>query len=473
MSVSSSWEFTKIVATIGPASDTVPLLEQLLQAGMNVARLNTKHGTTEWHAERIDRIREASKNTKKPVGVLLDLQGPEIRINLPDKKAFVVEEGEKVAFRSKFIPNDPKQVQVPANVIEALKVGNQISLEDGFCEFTITDHKGDYVLAQAESPFTVSDRKTMNIPGITIDMPALTADDLDKLDAAIKHPVDFIGLSFVRNAKDIEWLRKEMAKRKIEAQVIAKIETQAAIDNLDEIIEAAEGVMVARGDLAVETPMEQFPFWQKEIIRRCRVHGKPVITATQMLKSMVDHPRPTRAEVSDVANAVFDGTDAVMLSEESTIGKYPVRTVKIMRTIINYNNRHAQMKEFEKGMKSQTTAVTKMAMSLINDHLEDIDQVVVLTETGHTAQQLVRHRPSVPVLAVTDRERTVNLLALSYGIFPLYMEFPEGKIEKVSTIIENLKKSSQVKSGEKILVIHGNVFKQPGMTNTVSLIKVE
>lgn len=467
------WEYTKIVATIGPASDEIEKLEKLLVAGMNVARLNTKHGTTEWHAERIDRIRTASKNTGKPVGILLDLQGPEIRVDLPEKKSFPATEGEHIVFCSTRRDDQTKQVIIPENVVKNLEVGNEVSLEDGVCEFKIVEKHEDYIVAEAQGNFTVADRKTMNTPGVVIDMPSLIPTDMEKLDALHQHPVDFIALSFVRNKSDIQILREEMAKRHIEASVVAKIENQSAIDHLEEIIEVSDAVMVARGDLAVEIPMEELSFWQKEIIRKCRTYGKPVITATQMLKSMVESPRPTRAEVSDVSNAVFDGTDAVMLSEETTIGKYPVKTVKTMRKIVQFNESHTTLKEYEKGQKSRTMAVTKMAVHLLNDHIEHIDKALVLTETGFTAQQLTRHRPHVPVLAVTDSQQTANRMNLFFGVYPVFQNFPEGKIQEIQSVVGELHKKGYVSSGDQLLVVHGTNFKHPGQTNTVSVIEVE
>lgn len=470
---SKPWEYTKIVATIGPATDSVELLKELMEAGMNVARLNTKHGTTEWHAERIDRIRQASEAAAKPVGILLDLQGPEIRINTPEHAPFEMKKGDRVPFRAEFVPGETRQVQVPLEVVKNMKVGGEISTEDGFCEFVIVEAKPDYFVAESQHDFTVASRKTMNTPGVVIDMPSLIPADLEKLEMVKTHPVDFVALSFVRNKADIEILRQEMKKHGIEASVVAKIENEAALDNLDEVITASDAVMVARGDLAVEIPMEQLSYWQKDIIRRCRAAGKPVITATQMLKSMVDNPRPTRAEVSDVSNAVFDGTDAVMLSEETTVGKYPIKTVAIMRKIVQFNETHVQKKEYEKSLKNRTSAVTKMAVHLLNDKLEDIDRVVVLTETGTTAQQLTRHRTLIPVIAVTDRALTAREMNLLFGVQPVLLEFPEGEIESLKTILDVLKERNLIHSKETILMIHGTIYKRPGQTNTVSILELE
>lgn len=473
MKSTQSWEFTKIVATIGPASDTVEQLERLMLAGMNVARLNTKHGTSEWHAERIDRIRTASKNVGKPIAILLDLQGPEIRIDLKDKAPFDVKSGELVHFVSSYKEGLKNQIKIPQNVIESLDVSNLVSLEDGLCELEIVEKLANQLSAKAIGDFTCRDRKTMNTPGITIDMPSLIPPDLEKLDMVQKHPVEYIALSFVRNKTDIDILREELTKRKTDASIVAKIENQSAIDNLEEIVANSDAVMVARGDLGVEIPFEQLAFQQKEIIRLCRILGKPVITATQMLKSMVESPRPTRAEVCDVANAVYDGTDAVMLSEESAMGNYPLEAVTTMRKIVQFNGPKATPTQFKNELKTRTTAVTKMAMCLINDQIETVDKIIVLTETGFTAQQLTRHRPLVPVIVLTDRKETMLRSTLMFGVLPILHTFPDGKILDLEVLVNTLKKDRIVQKGQKVLVIHGTVYKTPGFTNTVAVLEVE
>lgn len=470
---SQSWEFTKIVATIGPASDQSETLEALMLAGMNVARLNTKHGTTEWHSERIKRIRDASTKVNKPIAILMDLQGPEIRVNLKNKEEFEVKEGQTIHLVAEFSDKLSRQVQIPRNVIESLNVGNKISFEDGSCEFEISEKLAQQLVARALHSCVCKDRKTMNTPGIVIDMSSLTEADLDKLDALKTNPVDYVALSFVRNKADIEILREELQKRNSDAAIVAKIENQAALDNLDEIIDVSDAVMVARGDLGVEIPMEELAYHQKEIIRRCRISGKPVITATQMLKSMVENARPTRAEVVDVANAVYDGTDAVMLSEESAMGKYPVEAVSIQRKIVNYNQPIAQVPKYKEAMKTRTTAVTKMAMSLIEDKIEIVDRVVVLTETGFTARQLVRHRPKTPVILVTDKKNTYLRSTLLFGVIPILFPFPDGEILDLKVLIDHLKEQRVVQKGQKLLIIHGTIYKSPGFTNTVTVIEVD
>ena len=364
-------KFTKNVATIGPVTETEEVIAKLIDAGMNVARFNTKHSTPAWHQERIARVRQVAKEKGVSVGILLDLQGPEIRINLPEEKPFALIEGETCVFTHDVDSQAAKKVLIPKNVVETLQVGNMVLLDDGFCELEVVAKEANALILKALSPCTVKHRKTMNIPGITIDMPSLVPADYEQLDGADKSDlIDFVGLSFVRNKQDIDFLREELKKRKIKAQIAAKIETQAALDNLDEIIEAADVVMVARGDLGVEVPYEELSYWQKNIITACRLAAKPVITATQMLKSMVDQPRPTRAEVSDVANAIYYGTSAIMLSGETAVGKHPIEAVEAMSKIametenhIDYKKRFSQY-QFEM-LQSQTHFRTQPLLQLL------------------------------------------------------------------------------------------------------------
>lgn len=465
-------KLTKIVATIGPATETEKTIEALIKAGMNVARFNTKHGTPEWHKQRIGRVRAVAKKLKVSVGILLDLQGPEVRINLPGERGFELREGEIAIFSSNDQRKDDKLILIPENVVETLHPGNLILLDDGLCEFEIVDKGKDYLKAKALGDFPVNHRKTMNTPGITIDMPSLIEADLVQLDNISDKDIDFVGLSFVRDEKDIKILRKELAKRRISADVIAKVENQAALDNLEEIIEASDAVMVARGDLAVEVPFEQLSFWQKMIITKCRFAGKPVITATQMLKSMVENPRPTRAEVSDIANAVYDGTSAVMLSEETTIGKFPVKAVETQAKIAQFNEQYVESRLEDWMDTSDPACVTHAGVYLLHHRAHEIDQVICLTETGATAKLLSRFRPKVPVTAITSNLKTYFRLSLLHGVTPKIMDFPEGRLESLEELVKHLKKEAVVKDGQTILLIYGSVWKKPGTTNSLSLVRV-
>ncbi|MCC6711302.1 MAG: pyruvate kinase [Candidatus Pacebacteria bacterium] len=464
---------TKIVATIGPATETEEIIGQLIDAGMNVARFNTKHGTPEWHRERVMRVRKVAEEKGLPVAVLLDLQGPEIRVNLRNGEAFEMKDGETAFFTANEEIKEAKAIFIPANVVETLQEGNFVLLDDGRCEFEIVKKTADHLEAKALGDFVVGHRKTMNTPGITIDMPSLIPADLVQLDGAKETGIDFVGLSFVRDSHDIQILRDELKKRGLEkASIVAKIENQAALDNLDEIIEVSDAVMVARGDLAVEVPFEQLAFWQKMIITKCRLAGKPVITATQMLKSMVDSPRPTRAEVSDVANAVYDSTDAVMLSEETTIGKFPVKAVATQAKIAAFNEEFEVSYLEEWVDENDSSLVTHAAVYLLQNE-EKIDSVVCLTETGNTANLISRFRPKVKVHALTSNQVTYRKLALNYGVEPHIVEFPGGKVEEPTAIVSMLKAKKMIETGETVLVVYGSIWKTPGLTNSLSIVHVE
>lgn len=463
-------KFTKNVATIGPATETEEILKELIETGMNVARFNTKHSSPEWHQERIKRVRKVAKEMGESVAVLLDLQGPEIRINLPEEKPFDLAKDETCIFTAKADYKADKKVIIPENVVKALQVGNIVLLDDGFCELEVVETKDDHLVLKALGNCTIKHRKTMNIPGITIDMPSLVEADYAQLDGAAKEDnVDFVGLSFVRNRADIIFLRKELEKRGIKAQIIAKIETQAALDNLEEIISESDAVMIARGDLGVEVPYEELVFWQREIINLCRMQGKSVIVATQMLGSMVKQPRPTRAEVSDVAHAIYDNTDAVMLSEETTIGDYPVKAVKTQATIAAFNEDFADNDLELLPLSDNTEIVTKAAINILEESEQDIAGIICLTGTGRTAKLLSRFRPHAPIIALTNNEDTYHTLAMAYGVVPVLME---GKDITMETALGHLKKNNFIEAGEKVILVHGRTL-TPGITDTLALVNVD
>lgn len=469
---------TKIVATIGPATESNEIIAQLIQAGMNVARFNTKHGTPEWHAERMLRVRTVSRELNTPVGILLDLQGPEIRITLPTGEPFAVSEGDTVVFTSQQDATDPRTPIIPQVVVDTLAVDNEISIDDGIGEFIIVEKTETTLTTKALGSFEVKQRKTLNTPGIIIDLPSLIPADIVQLDGANNDLVDFVGLSFVRNKADIEFLRNELNVRGLTAAIVAKIENQSAIDNFDEILEVADAIMVARGDLAVEVPFEELTHWQKEIIQKSREKGVPVITATQMLKSMVENPRPTRAEVSDVANAIYDGTDAVMLSEETTIGNYPVKAVKTQAKIASYNEQFAAPPTIKTKDDDASACITYAAVALLKfARLESnsvrIDKIVCFTETGRTARNIVKFRPNIPVHALTSNEQSYRKLSLSYGVTSHIIDLPENsKLEDSHHILGKIVELGIGTSGENILLLHGTFWKQAGLTNTVSILQV-
>jgi pyruvate kinase len=345
-------------------------------------------------------------------------------------------------------------------------------LEDGACDFTVVTKEDDSLTAEANVASQVNDRKTMNTPGTILEMPSLTQRDFAYLDHIDPQLIDFVGLSFVRNKRDIEILQAELDKRNCQAEIIAKIENQSAIDNIDSIIEAADAVMVARGDLGVEVPYQELIHWQKIIIAKCRTAARPVITATEMLQSMIENPRPTRAEVSDVAHAVYDGTDAVMLSGETTTGKYPVKSVATQATIAKFNEPFAKpmfehLPEFDSG-----SAISMSAISIHENSSVDISKIICLTETGKTARLISRFHPSIPVIALTSSDETVRKLVLSYGVTSHKVEIPSGTHLNLENITEICRQHQLVESGETILLVYGNDWQTPGFTNSLSLVTV-
>ncbi len=469
---------TKIVATIGPATENKKTMRDLINAGMNVARFNTKHGTVQWHQSRIQRMVEVAKEMNQPIGILLDLQGPEIRITLPTGKPFMVKIGDRVTFTANKKTSHPKTPIIPQIVIDTLEVGNDISIDDGIGEFEIIEKHSDSFIAVAKGNFKVGQRKTLNTPGIIIDLPSLIQTDFAQLDGADNNNIDFIGLSFVRNKQDIKDLRKEMAKRNLTADVVAKIENQSAIEKFDEILEEADAIMIARGDLAVEVPFEELAHWQKTLIYKSRIAGKPVITATQMLKSMVDNPRPTRAEVTDVANAIYDGTDAIMLSEETTIGKFPVKAVATQTKIASYNEKLTNIKPVSTNEFNKTAYIAHIIGSLLKISSQEnsklpIDKIICLTETGRTAKLISRFRPTVPIHALTSNKQTYKKLSLVFNVTPHTIRLAKNTIlENSEQLLNEFLETKIVKSNETILLIHGKFWRKAGLTNTLSILQI-
>lgn len=461
---------TKIVATIGPATEEKETIAQLIAAGMNIARFNTKHSEPEWHNDRLKRVHEVAQKMDAPVATLLDLQGPEIRINVPGEKGFSVKKGESVIFTSDEKYSAKQFALVPQNVVDSLSINDLVMLEDGDSEFTVTEKGGTFFEAQAIVDSKVNHRKTMNTPGVVLDMPSLTERDYAYLDGVKPELVDFVGLSFVRDAQDVAILKSELEKRNFKAAIISKIENQEAINNIDEIIAVSDAIMVARGDLGVEVPYQELTYWQKHIIEKCRNAAIPVITATQMLKSMVSNPRPTRAEVSDVANAIYDGTDAVMLSEETTIGDFPVRAVQTQATIAQFNEKHVEVEQpvLAEEKMSLDTLISDAAMRLLKQTTK-IDTIICFTETGKTARMFSRFRSNTPIVAVTSTQEVRRQLALSYGVTPYTLDIEDASIEAESQVIAIMKEANLVKTGETILFVHGSQWQSAGETNSLSV----
>lgn len=332
---------TKIVNTLGPTSESEEMVTALIEAGMDFARFNTKHNEPAWHLERIQRVRKIAADMGKQIPILLDLQGPEVRITVLNGSEFPVKKGEEVIFTSLSQHDSPNAIFVPPEVISGLHAGDMISIADGTCEMKVTNRQETELRAEAMEDYIIKTRKTLNTPGVVLDMPSLLDKDIAFLEAMKDHNPEIVGLSFVRDMRDIAQLRQALAARNMSSAICAKIENKKAIENMDEIIQGSDLIMVARGDLGVELPFYEVPHWQKILIKKCKAVGKPVITATQMLLSMTQNPIPTRAEVSDVANAVYDGTTAIMTSEETAQGNYPLKTVQTQVQIIKYHEQFA------------------------------------------------------------------------------------------------------------------------------------
>lgn len=465
-------KLTKIVATIGPASESPEIMSKLIDAGVNIFRFNTKHSTPEWHSDHIKQAQKIADDKGVTMGILLDLQGPEIRLETRDKVDFPVKVDQVVTIGLSFV--DGIDVIIPhAQVFKLLKKGQALLIDDGFVETEVISASDTALVVKIKNEAVIKHRKGVNLPGVDVDFPSLIENDIRQLETNAMNKVDYVGLSFVRSARDIKLLREEMDKHGMKARIVAKIESQPALNRIDEIIKAADAVMVARGDLGVEVPIEQLAYWQKTLIAKCRVANKPVITATQMLESMIVNPRPTRAEATDVAHAIFDGTDAIMLSGETAGGKYPVRTVETMAKIAKWNEKLREPETVSFAENDATTTVAEAAVSIVRSNIKPkIDAVIVFTETGFTAKAISRYRLSVPVIAVTDNKRTSESLTISFGVTPVISEFPTGIFTTAEKVIAGLKEKDVIHTGDTLLLVHGYHWQKSGNTNAIAIVTV-
>lgn len=463
-------KLTKIVATIGPASESEDKIEQLIRAGVNVLRFNTKHNTPEWHAEHIRLAQSVADRLGATVGILLDLQGPEVRLETRNKSDYPVTAGQSLTIGNSFL-KDIDVIIPHTQVFRLVKPGGELLIDDGFVETKITEVTPNSIVVKVKNDAVIKHRKGVNLPGVDIDFPSLIDRDIAQLNSNARSKVDFVGLSFVRSAHDIQILRAEMLEREMKALIVAKIESQPALDRLDEIIHEADAVMVARGDLGVEVPFEQLAYWQRLIIDQCRLAHKPVITATQMLESMTHNPRPTRAEVTDVAHAIFDGTDAIMLSGESASGKYPVRSVETMAKIAKWNENKQSAHRMEFVETDPTATIASAAVAIVQSQIKPkIDAILVFTETGYTARCIAKHRLAIPVIAATENPHTAESLTLSYGVHPIHMDLPAGIFDSADRLVKDLVKKDILHLGDTVCLIHGHHWRRPGNTNALSIV---
>lgn len=467
---------TKIVCTIGPASESVDKLVELIHAGMNVARLNFSHGDYAEHGRRIQNIREAVKRTGKTVAILLDTKGPEIRTHNMENGAIELKEGEQLIISMKEVLGTPKRISVTyEKLVDDVTPGAKILLDDGLIglEVVSVDRQAREIVTKVLNGGVLKNKKGVNVPGVRVNLPGITDKDRQDILFGIEQGIDFIAASFVRRASDVLEIRELLeANDALHIQIIAKIENQEGVDNIDEILEVADGLMVARGDLGVEIPAEEVPLIQKALIKKCNMLGKPVITATQMLDSMQRNPRPTRAEASDVANAIFDGTDAVMLSGETAAGSYPVEAVKTMHQIALRTEQALQYREIlaQRTKESATTITDAIGQSVAHTALNlDVAAIVTPTVSGKTAGMVSKYRPKAPIVAVTSSESVSRKLALIWGVYSQVAPQVNTTDEMLDIAVEAAIKSGVVKHGDLVVITAGVPVGETGSTNLMKV----
>ena len=465
---------TKIICTIGPSSETKETLKELLKSGMNMMRLNFSHGNYEEHKEKIDNFRAAQAETGIRAALMLDIKGPKIRTTkLKDGKNVNIVSGQEfIITTDKSIIGDEKMVAVTyEDIIQDVKIGEKLLIDDGLLQFSIKEIVGNKIICIALNNGELGENKGVNLPKAKVSLPAISEKDRNDLIFGCQQGVDYVAASFIRKADDVKDVRKVLDENNGKnILIISKIETQEGIDNFDEILKVSDGIMVARGDLGVEIPIEDVPIAQKMMIEKCNAAGKVVITATQMLDSMIKNPRPTRAEVNDVANAILDGTDCIMLSGESANGKYPVEAVRVMTRISEKIDPLVSKKNYFAEDMTITTAVTK-GTAEISESL-DTKVIVVATQSGRAARDMRRYFPKAEIVAITNNEKTANQLLIVRGITP----FIDGQPENLDSFFQLAEKVSvDLKLAKKDDVIIANcgesIFKV-GTTNSIKLIKI-
>ncbi|MBI5660828.1 MAG: pyruvate kinase [Ignavibacterium album] len=463
---------TKILATLGPATSSVEQIKNLIYAGIDGVRLNFSHGDFNFFEEIFRNIYLACVDEKTPLAVLIDLQGPKIRIGELAEPEIQIKEDDTIEITTEKIPGTKEKISTTYKYLPRdAEIGNLILIDDGLIRLSIIEKTENSVICKVLNNGTLKPRKGMNLPGMKLSTPSITEKDYENLEFALKHRVDFIALSFVRSAEDVIELKNWLLMKGKDIPVIAKIEKKEAIEQINEILKIADGIMIARGDLGVELPPQEVPVLQKSIIRKCNAAGKMVITATQMLESMINSPVPTRAEASDVANAVWDGTDVVMLSGETSVGKFPVRAVQIMNDILKKAEDHfLNRKDIdflipellqEKLFDSVGRAVVAIS------HQTNAQAIVVFTEKGRTARLISKYRPKAKIIAVSNNFDTMNNLSLHWGVIPIFSE----KIDKEHIAIEEAKSSilnsGLAKSGDLLIFTAGAPYSEKSRTNWI------
>jgi len=478
---------TKIVCTLGPASQSEETLREIIRAGMDVARINFSHGDHQTHARNIALVRRLAQEEGRVLAVLCDLQGPKLRVGKIASQV-TLHEGQDFNLTTRPVPGDDREVNFPhPEVIGDVRPGNRVLLDDGLLELEVLETTPTNIRCQVVTGGPLKSHKGVSLLGVSLNLPSLTEKDREDAAFAIQQGVDYLALSFVRRAEDVSQLRNLLEQNQASIPIIAKIEKQEAVEAFEEIIEISDGAMVARGDLGVEAPAEEVPIYQKRIIRLANEVGKPVITATQMLSSMMENPRPTRAEASDVANAILDGTDAIMLSGETAVGKYPVKAVRMMAKIALTTERilpfdpsttlrtvpyqewvHAAV------LEPSFTPTDAISQATCEIALElSAKAIISSTMSGHTARMVAKHRPATPVVAVTPSLETQRRLALVWGVYPLLVSEFAHTDQMIETAVQAALDEGMVEKGDTVVITAGVPLGGAGRTNMLKVHVVE
>ncbi|MEI8329668.1 MAG: pyruvate kinase [Chlamydiia bacterium] len=465
---------TKIVCTMGPSVHSYEKIIELIHAGMNVARINFSHSTHADHLQTIELLKKARADLHVPLAIMLDTKGPEIRIGKIRAEGISLKAGQKILLVKDAVEGDGCRVQMtPSAIFDSIEVGTQILIDDGYIVSTVVSKDPSGILIELANACVLKSNKGVNIPNAAIDLPAMTEQDVDDITFGCIQDVDIIAASFIRSEDHVmEIKRLLMAQGRPDILVIAKIENPQGVANFDAIAQVADGIMVARGDLGVEMPLEEVPSLQKMMIRQCHFYSRPVVTATQMLESMINNPRPTRAEVSDVANAIYDGTSAVMLSGETAVGLYPVETVRIMKNIICEAERHFDYQEFFSRDKTKSfhEISSAVAYAAVNAAYTSYAKAIfAYTNSGFTARLLSKFRPDIPVFALTHSSKVYHQMSLLWGVTPVEPELCSNVTQAFDKVSRFAMKQGLVSYGDLVVITSGSAFGVSGSTNTVTV----
>ncbi len=461
---------TKIICTIGPSVGTYEKIVQLIHAGMNVARLNFSHGTQDDHLKTIEMLKKAREEKKVPLAIMLDTKGPEIRIGKVKNDQFPVTAGQHLLLVKEEVLGDENKIQVtPPIVIDSLDVGTRVLIDDGYIITHVIEKRKDGVVVEVENPGWIKDHKGINVLGVDIALPAMTPQDISDIAFGCKHDIDIIAASFIRSPDHVLEIKSLLVQqKKSEIIVISKIENSLGVQNFEGILQVSDGIMVARGDLGVELPLKEVPKLQKMMIRRCYQAGKPVITATQMLESMIKNPRPTRAEVSDVANAIYDSTSAVMLSGETAVGQYPIETVQMMKSIVEEAEKDFNYRDFfnrDSRIDFNDVSNSVALASVRTAYSAQAKGIFCFTDSGFTARVVSRFRPEMPIVVLTPHRKIYHQMALNWGVIPVDPT-PAKNVQEAVTITSCFAlKQGIVRYGDLVVITAGAPFGISGTTN--------